>query len=93
MKQSAYSIEVTHKADKMLGRLDRIIQTRIKERIEQLARSPYDHRISNELETEEGQRYSRVGDWRIIYGAAEHDRKIVITSIQHRSKVYKEIKK
>jgi mRNA-degrading endonuclease RelE of RelBE toxin-antitoxin system len=44
------------------------------------------------LETAPEKRYSRVGDWRIVYEIeADRQRPVVIT-IQHRSKVYKEVK-
>jgi mRNA interferase RelE/StbE len=67
----SYGIELSHRADKMLGRLDRKIATRIRDRIDQLAVAPLNSRISDALEMMAGQRYSRLGDWRIIYEVRE----------------------
>ena len=89
----SYGIEVSHRADKMLGRLDRKTVTRIRERIDQLAFDPFNPRNSDELEMIKGQRYSRVGDWRIIYEIREADQTVFVITVQHRSRVYKELPK
>ncbi|MEW6657461.1 MAG: type II toxin-antitoxin system RelE/ParE family toxin [Thermodesulfobacteriota bacterium] len=88
-----FGIEVSHRADKMLGRLDRKTATRIRDRIDQLAIDPFNPRISYELEMIKGQRYSRVGDWRVIYEVREADQTVLIVTVQHRSRVYKELPK
>jgi mRNA-degrading endonuclease RelE of RelBE toxin-antitoxin system len=49
--------------------------------------------LSKDLEMVKGQRYSRVGDWRIIYEVRENDEIMFIVTIQHRSKVYRDFKK
>lgn len=87
----SFGLEVSHRADKMLGRLDRKTATRIRDKIDQLAVDPYNPRISDELEMIEGQRYARVGDWRVIYEVREADRTVFIVTVQHRSRVYKEL--
>ena len=89
----SYAIRVSRRADKVFERLDRSIAPRIRDRIDQLSLNPYDSRLSHELEIVQGQRYSRVGDWRIIYEVRENDRIMFIVTIQHRSKVYKDLKK
>jgi mRNA-degrading endonuclease RelE of RelBE toxin-antitoxin system len=42
---------------------------------------PLDHRISDYLEMGEGRRYSRVGNWRIIFQVEEKEKIIFITAI------------
>jgi len=36
-------------------------------RLEELAQGPFNPRFSRQMETDPESRYSRVGDWRIIY--------------------------
>ena len=78
---------------KILDRLDRKIEKRIQGRLEELAAHPSDPRISNKLETVAGKRYSRVGDWRIVYEIVEDSGTLLVVTIQHRSRVYQEVKK
>jgi mRNA-degrading endonuclease RelE of RelBE toxin-antitoxin system len=85
-----YHPVLSAKAIKILDRLDRKIEKRIEVRIGELSVNPLDPRISNKLETVAGKRYSRVGDWRIVYEIA--DDALFIVTIQHRSRVYQEIK-
>jgi mRNA-degrading endonuclease RelE of RelBE toxin-antitoxin system len=40
-----------------------------------------------------GQRYFRAGDWRILFEVRESEKTVVIVTIQHRSRVYKDLKK
>jgi mRNA interferase RelE/StbE len=91
----SYAIRVSRRADKAFERLDRAIapRTRIRDRITQLAVNPFDSRLSKELEMLKGQRYTRVGDWRIINEVRENDGIMFIITIQHRSKVYRDLKK
>ena len=88
-----YAIRVSRRADKALELLDRVIAPRILDRIDQLGENPLDARLSKELETVKGQRYSRIGDWRIIYEVRENDGMLFVVTIQHRSKVYRDLKK
>jgi len=76
-----------------LERLDRKTEKRVQSRLDELAANPLDPRISNKLETAEGKRYSRVGDWRIVYEIKESEQTLFVITIQHRSRVYKELKK
>jgi mRNA-degrading endonuclease RelE of RelBE toxin-antitoxin system len=88
-----YRTVLSAKAIKILDRLDRKIDRRIQARLEELAANPSDPRISNKLETGAGKRYSRVGDWRIVYELAEDSDTLLVVTIQHRSRVYQEVKK
>jgi mRNA interferase RelE/StbE len=88
-----YHTVFSAKAIKILDRLDRKTEKRIQARVEKLAVNPLDPRISNRLETVTGKRYSRVSDWRIVYEIAEDSDTILVITIQHRSRVYQEVKK
>jgi len=84
-----YRLEFTHRAAKELKRLDRTTIKRLKARIDTLALDPYDPRLSKQMETDPDSRYTRVGDWRIIYRVEEATRTINITAIRPRSRAYK----
>jgi mRNA-degrading endonuclease RelE of RelBE toxin-antitoxin system len=62
-----YATALSAKAMKVLNRLDQKIGQRLQSRFGELAVNPLGPRISSQLETVEGQRYARVGDWRIVY--------------------------
>ncbi len=88
----SYAVELSRRAAKALKTLDRATLTRLQARIEELAADPVSPRLSNPLIMgTAGQRYSRVGDWRIIYEAREDSRVIFIVSIQPRGKAYRKV--
>lgn len=76
-------------ARKILKKLDRVLSGRIVKRLEELAQDPFDRRISRQMETDPESRYSRVGDWRIIYQVEEEGQVINITAIRPRSGAYR----
>ena len=86
-----YKVELHRQAEKKLDRLDKTTSRRIQFCIDQLANGPFDPRISNEVKMAPERRYSRVGDWRIIYRIDEPNQAIFITAIQHRSKAYEHL--
>jgi mRNA interferase RelE/StbE len=88
-----YRTVLSAKAIKSLDRLDRKTEQRIQARLDELAINPLEPRISKQLETAELKRYSRVGDWRIVYEIDTDNHIIFIITIQHRSRVYKEVRK
>jgi len=89
----SYAVQVSRRADKMLARLDRTTAQRIQKRIDRLTMNPQNPRLSREVEMAKGQWCTRVGDWRIIYKVNEKESLIFIVTIQHRSKVYKDLSK
>ena len=89
----SYATVLSDKAIRELDRLDRKIEQRVQSRLDELAVNPLDPRIYNKLEMAEGKRYSRVGDWRIVYEIRERENILLVITIQHRSLVYKELKK
>jgi len=63
----SYRLEVEPLADKQAQPLDRKTLKRLQKRMEELARTPYDPRLSKPLTMSRDRRSSRVGDWRITY--------------------------
>ena len=82
-------VDFSHQAAKDLRRLDRITAKRVRARIEDLAADPFSHRLSRQIETMPGNRYTRVGDWRIIYQVDEAESRLDIVSIRPRSAAYR----
>ena len=63
----SYLLEIEPLADKQAQPLDRKTLKLLKKRMEELARAPYDPRLSKPVTMSRDRRTSRVGDWRIIY--------------------------
>jgi len=85
----SYQVEVHHQAAKELKRLDRTTIRRIEAKIGELAQNPFNPRLSRQMETDPESRYSRVGDWRIIYRVNEEAGILDITAIRPRSGAYR----
>lgn len=86
----SYGLELSHQAKKTLKLLDKAIIKRLEKRFVELSRAPYDSRRTDSLEMgEEGERKTRVGNWRIIYTIRENDKTIYIFSIEPRGKAYR----
>lgn len=88
-----YEIYLGHQAKKEMAKLDRPMARRLRDRLRELAGNPLDPRLSRQMETDPNRRYSRVGDWRIVFQVIEEQKVIEVSTIQHRSRVYKELKK
>ena len=84
-----YRLEIHHQAAKELKRLDRTTIRRIEAKIEELAQDPFNPRFSRQMEMDPEARYSRVGDWRIIYRVNETAGTLDITAIRPRSGAYR----
>ena len=84
-----FKVELARQAEKALDRLDRITEKRLRDRLKVLSLNPYDLRLSNDVIMKEGKRYTKVGDWRIIFQVEAADMVIFVTAIQHRSKAYR----
>ena len=63
----SYQASLSTEARKTLNKLARTLSGRIVKRLEELAQDPVNPRLSRQMETDPDSRYSRVGDWRIIY--------------------------
>jgi mRNA interferase RelE/StbE len=85
----SYKVEFSRQGEKDLRRLDRITLGRIRTRIDELAQNPFNLRLSRQMETDPESRYSRVGDWRIIYQVEEEMQTVNVTAIRPRSRAYR----
>ncbi|MFP3867484.1 MAG: type II toxin-antitoxin system RelE family toxin [Desulfobacteraceae bacterium] len=83
-----YLVHISHEARKSLKKLDRTLSGRLVKRLEELAQDPLDQRFSKQMETKKNQRYSQVGDWRIIYQIREAEKTLQIVAIRPRSRAY-----
>lgn len=86
-----YRVVLAREAEKMLDRLDRPTERRIRMRIEQLANDPFDPRLSSALTERDGVRKSRVGDWRILFRAERELEVLGVLAIDSRGQVYKRL--
>lgn len=85
----SYSVVIAHEAEKILDRLDRPTEQRIRTRILQLAEDPFDARLSAPLTERAGIRKSRVGGWRILFTANRETNTLAVLTVDTRGQVYK----
>ncbi len=88
----SYTLRFAKPFLKSLKSLDQVTIRRIQQRLQELTNHPFDPRISGSVEMEEGQRKSRVGDWRIFYEVHEASRTIGILAVRPRQMAYKKIR-
>ena len=86
-----YLVELSRQAEKEMVKIDRILARRLRDRIRELAKDPFDPRLSRQLEMNPERRYSRVSDWRIVFAVNKSAGILEIALIQHRSQIYKKI--
>ncbi len=85
----SYRVVIAHEAEKILDRLDRPTEKRLRTRIIQLAEDPFDPRLSAPLTERAGVRKSRVGGWRILFLANRETNTLAVLTIDTRGQVYK----
>ena len=85
----SYPLQFAKPFLKSLKSLDQITIKRILQRLQELAKDPFDPRISGQVEMEQGERKSRVGDWRIFYEVDEENRSIDVLAVRPRQRAYK----
>ena len=84
-----YRVVVAHEAEKVLDRLDRPTELRIRARFVQLAEDPFDPRLSAPLTERPGVRKSRVGGWRILFTADRQTKVLHVVTLDTRGQVYR----
>ena len=84
-----FRVSVVHEAEKILDRLDRPTEQRIRARFVQLAVDPFDSRLSAPLADRPGIRKSRVGGWRVLFTVDREAKVIYILTVDTRGQVYK----
>lgn len=81
-----YKVIVSKRASSSLKRLPRRYQSQIILSLQELGEFP---KIGKSLERELADKLSvRIGQYRVVYSINEHDKKIIVLRIDHRSKVY-----
>ena len=85
----SFRVSVAHEAEKILDRLDRPTELRVRARFVQLADDPFDPRLSAPLADRPGIRKSRVGGWRILLTVDREAKAVYILSVDTRGQVYK----
>jgi len=84
-----YRVSVAREAEKVLDRLDRSTERRIRARFVQLADDPFDPRLSAPLSERAGVRKSRVGGWRILFTVDREAMVVNVVTVDTRGQVYK----
>ena len=84
-----YRIDVAREAEKVLDRLDRHTEQRIRQRIVLLAEDPFDRRLSAPLTEREGIRKSRIGGWRLLFNVDRATKVMYILTVDTRGQVYR----
>jgi mRNA interferase RelE/StbE len=84
-----FRVSVVHEAEKILDRLDRPTEQRVRARFVQLAVDPFDSRLSAPLADRPGIRKSRVGGWRVLFTVDREAKVIYILNVDTRGQVYK----
>jgi mRNA interferase RelE/StbE len=84
-----YRVLIAHEAEKVLDRMDRPTERRIRARLVQLSHDPFDPRLSAALTERPGVRKSRVGAWRILFKVDRDQKTIFAATIDTRGQVYK----
>jgi mRNA interferase RelE/StbE len=82
-------VVIAHEAEKLLDRMDRPTEKRIRTRIIQLAEDPFDPRLSAPLTERAGIHKSRVGGWRILFTANRETSTLAVLTVDTRGQVYK----
>jgi mRNA interferase RelE/StbE len=84
-----YQVSVSNEAEKVLDRLDRNAQRRLRARFVQLGDEPFDPRLSAPLTERPGARKSRVGGWRILFTVDRAAMIVNVATVDTRGQVYK----
>jgi mRNA interferase RelE/StbE len=84
-----FRVSVVHEAEKILDRLDRPTEQRVRARFVQLAVDPFDSRLSAPLADRPGIRKSRVGGWRVLFTVDREAKVIYILTVDTRGQAYK----
>jgi mRNA interferase RelE/StbE len=84
-----YRVSVSHEAEKVLDRLDRTTERRLRARFVQLGDDPFDSRISAPLTERPGVRKSRVGGWRVLFTVDRDEMVVTVATVDTRGQVYK----
>ena len=81
--------EFSSRAEKYIGKLDKVTKDRIKKRIDKLEEDPFPQEVER-VQDYKGEKVFRVrvGDERILYVVRYNPNKIIVAKIDKRSRVY-----
>ena len=83
-----YGIDILRAAQREIRRLDRTVQARVIERLEQLKENPRAYGTIK-LQGEESTYRNRVGDYRIVFLINDELQVITVTHVGHRGDIYR----
>jgi mRNA-degrading endonuclease RelE of RelBE toxin-antitoxin system len=83
----SYRVTIAHEAEKILDRLGRPTERRLRIRIAQLADGSFDPRLSTPLVERAGIRKSRVGGWRIVCSVDREAEILYVLTVDTRGQV------
>ena len=84
-----YKINFTKQSYKFLRRIPPDVVTRIRDRLDQIAKDPYAQYANvTKLQNRSGYRL-RVGDWRVIYDVQDDELFILVLKIGSRGDIYR----
>lgn len=85
---SAYRIEFTREALKVMSKLDKPVRRRVQMAIDRLGDNPRPAGIEP-VKSQPGRFRTKTGDWRIIYEIRDRVLIVVVVDVGHRSQVYR----
>lgn len=83
----SYTVILSREAVRVLGRIDRHTEDRIRRRLRELEENPHSH--GKLLKGVEGLRSSRVGDWRVLYTISEERQTVYVIGVRPRGQAYR----
>ena len=86
-----YSVELSQKSQKFLGKLDKHVRERIEQRLRKLGAEPVpsDAKFIYRDNEDKVFRY-RIGDYRALYKVKDKEKTVLIAKIDKRPRVYNE---
>lgn len=85
----SFTVHLAHPVVKVIERLDRQTEKRLRQRLRQLGEDAYDPRHSKRVVGVEGLRAARVGAWRILFTVNDDERAVYAVAVRPRGQAYK----
>ena len=83
---TTWNVKVTERAEKDILKLDRVVQKRLKKKLQELIVDPIKNSVPL-INSEYGDRRFRIGDYRVIFDVDGHS--IRILHVGHRREIYR----
>ncbi len=85
----SFEFQLSRQAASYYRRLDGRTKSRIRERLKEFRRDPYDPHHTRPLTNAAGRRSARVGGWRIVSSVDDAKRMVNISDIGPRGEIYR----